>query len=194
MRLCTQVVALKGNCGMTEISDMLQRTNINDMQMKTQMNEENVICDKEMIDTQEQDANLNSHACSNESMADAESQKSLPGATRLTNIHNTVTNNKCLSSHEKNADSDAQANNCDKTAEDDLMMKGENKRNQDKQGVKVEFPLTCHVVNQKGEVPCPRWRHTALVVGENGRYKHSTLMILTLLHTILAFLSAIGLR
>ena len=34
---------------------------------------------------------------------------------------------------------------------------------------KKSFSVNCRVIKQDGELPCPRWRHTAIVIEHNGR-------------------------
>ena len=63
--------------------------------------------------------------------------------------------------------------NCGESVDTDL-------RDKDKLQVKREcdelidmskdFSVKCSIVRQEGDLPCPRWRHTALLVKQNGGY------------------------
>ena len=55
---------------------------------------------------------------------------------------------------------------CDKTADvdnDEVGLK------HDPCNSKKSFSVCCCVIKQEGELPCPRWRHTAIVIEHNGR-------------------------
>ena len=56
--------------------------------------------------------------------------------------------------------------NCDKTADVD---KDEIGIEHDPCNSKKSFSVKCCVIKQEGELPCPRWRHTAIVIEYNGR-------------------------
>ena len=56
--------------------------------------------------------------------------------------------------------------NCDKTADVD---KDEIGLEHEPCNSKKSFSVNCSVVKQEGELPCPRWRHTAIVIEYNGR-------------------------
>ena len=56
--------------------------------------------------------------------------------------------------------------NCDKTADVDKVEDG---LEHDPCNSKKSFSVNCSVFKQEGELPCPRWRHTAIVIEHNGR-------------------------
>ena len=176
MKLCAQMVALKWNCGIPDLEHILNssRTEHNDEMLETNADireTKHKHGDKISAENSpEENGSLNSENEVKNSNFDCKSA----GDNRTSNCDNLHGAQKTVAENVNVSENDSKNASCvnhDENKNNNLVknlekvkVNGPGMSKGDNSGVLVE----CCVVKQEGEMPCPRWRHSAITVEENG--------------------------
>ena len=189
MRLCTQMVVLKWNSGISELEHLLQLLKVEQNEKNLKTNHKHGV-QKQTKTSLEENRPVNSEnhnmGCSkvlDEEQAICDNCSSCD-TNNLNCVQNYVKNDEIFcqdsdkeSRHVENKVSDIhEGNTCvqenlSKTVpvKENVSKSVEVNRSNTPKGDRTDGLLECCVLKQEGEVPCPRWRHSAITVQQSGK-------------------------
>ena len=194
MRLCTQMVALKWNLDISELEHLLQLLKVeqNEKKLKTkhkhgvQKQTKTSLEENRLVNSVNHDVGGSNadHKPLDEEQAICDNCSSCD-TNNLNCVQNYVKNDEILcqdsvqeSRHVENKVSNIHDGNTHDVKEnlsetvpvkENVSKSVELNRANTSKGDRTDGLLECCVVKQEGEIPCPRWRHSAITVQQSGR-------------------------